>query len=321
MRTHWSDRQEYSDHKFRLDCNETIDTYFAEVIRDFLTTLTPDDVTHYPDIKSAYKCLSKITDVPTDQLYIVPGSEQGIKSILHLQQSDTININTPTFKLTEVYSELYRYDIKINRFDYDGEFGLGQERVNGGVYIANPDNPTGYTYSELDVDNMCQCADFVILDLVYENHIDHNILDLVNKHDNLYIVKSFSKMGGAAGLRVGYVCSNKHNINKLYDWRPMFEINSIACKYLAYISEHVDELILSDYRIKYGKQMLQEHLSKKYHVVTCGGNFVIVEHDEKLACKLDKLCYYRTLDICDKKFIRITASSPDITKYIIDEIL
>ena len=320
MRTHWSDRIEYTDNKFRLDCNETIDTCFSEVIRKFLKTLTPEDVIHYPDIKSAYINLSELTDVPVEQLYIVPGSEQGIKSILHLQQSDTINLNTPTFKLTEIYSELYKYVLNFNKFEYDVRFNLKQKRPHGGVYIANPDNPTGYVYSENEIESLCQQAEFVILDQVYENHIDTNMLDLVNKYDNLYVIKSFSKMGGAAGLRVGYVCSNKHNIDRLYNWRPMFEINSIACKYLAYITEYVDELILSDYRVKVGKQLLQEHLSKKHHVVECGGKFVIVEHDDQLADKLSMLCHYRVLHICDRKFIRITASSPDITNYIIDEI-
>ena len=56
-----------------------------------------------------------------------------------------------------------------------------------------------------------------------KNHI-LNIL----KFNNLIIIRTFSKSLGLAGIRAGYLVSNEKLIEKLYKFRPMYEINSFA---------------------------------------------------------------------------------------------
>ena len=50
----------------------------------------------------------------------------------------------------------------------------------------------------------------------------------IKKYSNLIIIRTFSKAFGLAGLRVGYILSNKSNIKKLEQFRPCYEISSVG---------------------------------------------------------------------------------------------
>ena len=53
-------------------------------------------------------------------------------------------------------------------------------------------------------------------------------LNFIKKYKNLIITRTFSKIFGLAGLRVGFVASNEKNIKYLSKLKPMYEINAVA---------------------------------------------------------------------------------------------
>ena len=87
------------------------------------------------------------------------------------------------------------------------------------VYICNPNNPTG-TICEREalVKFINQVSKNVII-LVDEAYIDftteQSLCNLVNDNQNLVIAKTFSKIYGLAGARIGYGIANKTTIEKL----------------------------------------------------------------------------------------------------------
>ena len=53
-------------------------------------------------------------------------------------------------------------------------------------------------------------------------------MPLIRKFNNLIVVRTFSKSFGLAGLRGGYLATNKFLAKQLFSLKPMYEINSIA---------------------------------------------------------------------------------------------
>lgn len=87
------------------------------------------------------------------------------------------------------------------------------------VYICNPNNPTG-TICEREalVEFVTKISQNTIV-LIDEAYLDftkqQSLSNIVNEHKNIIIVKTFSKIYGLAGARIGYAIANKTIIDNL----------------------------------------------------------------------------------------------------------
>jgi histidinol-phosphate aminotransferase len=321
MRPHWKN-EALRDKKYKLDRNESYDTVFHGYLKDFFDTLSNDKIFLYPSMPRAYKALVKITGMPSKNLFLTSGSEQGIKQILENNMTiKKIAFPEPTFKMVEVYCKLLFFDYKkipyryvFNEFDID--LDIDDDSM---VYLASPDNPTGYNYSSTVIDALCKKHPVVILDEAYCKHTSCK-KRLLEEYDNLYIVRTFSKYGGAAGLRVGYIMSCEQNINRLYCHKPMYEINSVAVEYLNFLSNNLDILNQSYRDIAIGKTALEEWLHKEGCRVLdgCHGNFALFERNDALTSRIEEYVAYKNIEIADQQFTRITAPSVDCVQDIIN---
>lgn len=103
------------------------------------------------------------------------------------------------------------------------------------VFIANPNNPTGtwLTLEQIDA-FMARMPDHVVvmLDEAYAEYADKpgygSGLELLSRHDNLIVARTFSKAYGLAALRVGYAVSHPVLAGFLNRLRQPFNVNSLA---------------------------------------------------------------------------------------------
>jgi len=103
------------------------------------------------------------------------------------------------------------------------------------VFIANPNNPTG---TWLDIDaltgflNKVPETVIVVLDEAYYEYMPDNLKPnsnaLLHQFDNLILTRTFSKMYGLAGLRIGYSVSHPDVANVINRVRQPFNANLIA---------------------------------------------------------------------------------------------
>ncbi len=103
------------------------------------------------------------------------------------------------------------------------------------VFLANPNNPTGRVLSHDELSAfMCalpkQCL--LVLDEAYAEFVDApsfvRSADLLANHDNLLVLRTFSKAYGLAGLRVGYCIANPSLIELLNRIRLPFNVSKLA---------------------------------------------------------------------------------------------
>ena len=93
------------------------------------------------------------------------------------------------------------------------------------IYICNPNNPTGDLLSRLEIENFIKSIPDNIIILVDEAYIEFttqkSLNDLVDVYKNLIVTRTFSKLYGFAGARLGYAIGNPKlivELKKLQSW-------------------------------------------------------------------------------------------------------
>ena len=93
------------------------------------------------------------------------------------------------------------------------------------IYICNPNNPTGDLLSRAEIENFIKSIPDNIIVLVDEAYIEFttqkSLSDLVDIYKNLIVTRTFSKLYGFAGARLGYAIGHPkmiENLKKLQSW-------------------------------------------------------------------------------------------------------
>jgi histidinol-phosphate aminotransferase len=214
----------------------------------------------------------------------------------------------------------YIFGLKVIDVPYDDDFKLDKDLLMLGdiIYIASPDNPTGTLTSLDDITMFCDSGKIVVLDETYCGFSDATAMSLINSYSNLYIVRSFSKSHGAAGIRIGMVISNQENIDAMIEQKPAYEINSVACEYLEFISDHELEFAASVGRILGGKELIEHCLidSGFSHEQTFS-NFVLTEFDQQLFDHISEVAKVAVVKVSNRTFLRITAPDTETARELI----
>src|SRR5216117_2155491 len=101
------------------------------------------------------------------------------------------------------------------------------------IFIPNPNNPTGALLSQREIDHfMSHVPDrvVVVFDEAYFEFLDHppDTLQFVREGRNIVVLRTFSKIHGLAGLRIGYGVATADLVEVLHKTRQPFNVNSIA---------------------------------------------------------------------------------------------
>jgi histidinol-phosphate aminotransferase len=170
----------------------------------------------YPDPDSRFlrRALAEFTGLPEENLLAGAGADEllDLTMRLFLQPGDTILSFPPTFGM-------YPFDAAINaartisiprRRDFSLDMGAIELAVKKHtpklLFVASPNNPDGSWLSEVDLTALLALPLVVVLDEAYVEFagMERSRLSQVLKHDNLIVLRTFSKLAGLAGLRVGY---------------------------------------------------------------------------------------------------------------------
>ena len=101
------------------------------------------------------------------------------------------------------------------------------------IFIANPNNPTGTLVSQSEIDSfMARVPEHVVtvFDEAYFEFLDQapDTLKFVRENRNIVVLRTFSKIHGLAGLRVGYGIAPAELIAVLQKTRQPFNVSAIG---------------------------------------------------------------------------------------------
>lgn len=179
--------------------------------------------------------------VQEDQLIFGNGSDEIIVLAVraYVGKGDEVVIAQPSFLIYEIASLLEGATVRsvpLKDFRYD--LPLMNKAVNSKtkiVFIGNPDNPAGtYIPREQLREFLSQLRRDVIvfIDEAYFEYVHQrdypNGIELLRSYSNVIVTRTFSKMYGLAGLRVGYGVADPRIIDHLNRLREPFNVNSLA---------------------------------------------------------------------------------------------
>ncbi|MDD5613974.1 MAG: histidinol-phosphate transaminase [Candidatus Omnitrophica bacterium] len=196
----------------------------------------------YPDSGCFYlkDKLSKILEVRPENLTIGNGSDELIALTLRafLNHSEEVIVAKPTFLMYELYSRIEGARVKVVpmknfKYDLDAIRQAVTEKTKI-IFIANPDNPCGTYVNRVEVERFLSCLpDNVIVfhDEAYYEFMDvedyPQLISSINRRP-LIISRTFSKVYGLAGLRIGYGIASPKITEYLNKARDPFNVNSLA---------------------------------------------------------------------------------------------
>src|SRR5207247_9231081 len=101
------------------------------------------------------------------------------------------------------------------------------------IFIPNPNNPTGTLISQRAIDSFISRVPekvIVVFDEAYFEFLTDppDTLRFVREGRNIIVLRTFSKVYGLAGLRIGYAIARPDVIEVLHRTRQPFNVNSIA---------------------------------------------------------------------------------------------
>ena len=151
------------------------------------------------------------------------------------------------------------------------------------VWLANPNNPTGTYLSSAEVARLhagLRPDILLVIDNAYAEYVtaaDFSTgLELVRAHENVVMVRTFSKMGLAAA-RIGWLVGPGHVVDALHRIRGPFNVNLPAQKAGAAAARDVDFTArLTAHNARWRDWLTAELASNRLRVVPSQANFVMV---------------------------------------------
>ncbi len=157
------------------------------------------------------------------------------------------------------------------------------------IFLANPNNPTGTVIFKKELENFIKKIPtniIIVIDGAYSEFIiDKNYsdgIDMVNKFPNLIVTRTFSKIFGLAGIRLGWAYSNRNIINLLEKIRGPFNVNSIAQELGCYVLKNKNLLKKSiKHNLKWQKKLPKMINNLGLQAFDTFTNFVLVKVNKK----------------------------------------
>jgi histidinol-phosphate aminotransferase len=197
----------------------------------------------YPDGKSEKlrKEISKKYKCDSNKIICGAGSDEVIQMIcqLFLKQKDEVIVPQYSFLMYRIYANIAGAKVvfakEINYKISNIEILKKVTKKTKIVFLANPNNPTGTYLTEQEILELRKKLNKNILLVVddayaeYMKNVDYKSgLDLFKNKDNVFVLRTFSKIFGLASLRVGWGYGSKIIIDALNVVKPPFNVSQIA---------------------------------------------------------------------------------------------
>ncbi|MBU0678548.1 MAG: histidinol-phosphate transaminase [Verrucomicrobia bacterium] len=197
----------------------------------------------YPDGGTFYlrKALAEHAGVEMDQIMFGNGSNEILELLGHvfLEEGDEIIMSEHAFVVYRLVADLFRAKVlavPMKNFTHDLEAMSAAVTVRTKiVFVANPNNPTGTMVDGEQIDAFVAKIPRDVVIVFDEAYVEllppeeaPDVLKYLSVDRPVYIVRTFSKTYGLAGLRVGYAFAKKECIDLLHHVRQPFNVNAAA---------------------------------------------------------------------------------------------
>ena len=229
------------DNPIKLSANESALGPSPKAIYTF--EKAKDKIFKYPesDSNSLRDLISKKFNIDANRIICGSGSDQIFDLTCHLFLEPGNEVVTTEFGfiMYRIYASLYKAKVILAK---EKNFKASVDEIlkkitnkTKIVFIANPNNPTGTYLSKNEMLNLRQKLRSDILLVVDDAYFEFlnkgdfiSGLDLFKDSQNVLVTRTFSKIYGLAGLRLGWGYCSREIIDAMYQIKPPFNVNRAA---------------------------------------------------------------------------------------------
>lgn len=199
------------------------------------------DVNRYPDQHDLTNALATYTGLASNQIVIGNGSNDVLDLIarVFLDTGSKVVVSQYAFLVYELVSKLSNATVvttPAKDFGHDlAAMAAAITPVTRIIWIANPNNPTGNFIPYTEIKSFLEqipSTVIVVLDEAYYEYLDRadqvDTAAWLAEHPNLVIVRTFSKIYGLAGARIGYGLASPAIAELMNRVRQPFNANNIG---------------------------------------------------------------------------------------------
>ncbi len=312
-----------------------------ETIRNF----NPDHVNRYADGYSASILRTRLSsefNFSENQIILGNGAEDILRVVFNqLKDNETILISNPSYTYYQKY--LDSRGITVNTFSFEiteKEYVFNTANILNSynqykpkvLLITSPNNPTGSNISSDQLKEVLEKIStdcILVLDEAYfgfdSEYNQDAVMSLLNKYPNLMIIRSFSKLYGLAGLRIGFGLCGSVAYDFL-NWQHQYLGFSRLLEEVAIVAldskEYYDDIsskIVSDRKFFIAEVSKSKHF-KPYESKS---NFVLVGFDAKYQTSIEKILKEDQSPIAKlagEGLMRVTIGTTDQVKQFADRL-
>ena len=322
----------------RLSANENALGYTPRIDKE----LKIENINRYPPQHSAelIKTISKIKNLDQNKLilgngsddlisviaqtYLKPGDEAIYTEYGFLQFPQSITVAGGEKKIAK--------DINFH-VSVDNILKLITDKTRL-IFLANANNPTGTFISKNEVYRLINNIPenvLLVYDAAYAEYIRNDDYidgsELVEKYNNVIMLRTFSKLHGLAGLRLGWGYSNSKIINYLMAVRGPFSVNSMAIEAGIIAMKDIDfQNYCYDFNLKSMKFMEIELKKLGVKFINSSANFILMNlsEDKKYLAK-DAVLFFKNNGVLVREmnvynlpeYIRVSLGNEEENNYFL----
>ena len=280
--------------KIKLSANESALGPSPKAKREYIKV--SKSFARYPDSDGTFlrQTLSKKFKLDKNRIILGAGSDQIFELICksYLKKGDEVIVPKYSFIIYRIYSKMNGAKVvysKENNFTVSVKDILKKvTRKTKVIFLANPNNPTGTYVAKKDLiflRKKLRSNILLVVDDAYFEYVKQkdyaSALKLFSNLKNVVTTRTFSKIYGLAGLRVGWGYASKEIIDTLNKIKPPFNVNRAA---LFAASAAVKDSSWLNKEIKHvnnwNKKMFNEFKKMKIDTNKSFSNFLLVNFDK-----------------------------------------
>ena len=279
--------------KIKLSANESALGPSPRAIKEYVKV--SKTFARYPDSDGTFlrKILSNKFRLDKNRIILGSGSDQIFELVCKsfLKKGDEVIVPKYSFIIYRIYSKMNGAKViysKENNFTVSVNDILKKvTKKTKIVFLANPNNPTGTYIKKKDLQLLRKKLRRNILLVVDDAYFEYvrqkdylSALKIFTNHKNVVMTRTFSKIYGLAGLRVGWGYGSKEIINALKKVKPPFNVSrpalfaaSAAVKDNVWLNKEIKHVN------KWNKKMFNEFKRMKIETNKSYSNFLLVNFD------------------------------------------
>jgi histidinol-phosphate aminotransferase len=265
----------------------------AEIKDEVLRRFAARKWSRYPDFVpvSLNERLAEFAGWKPDGVIAGNGSNELIQALLTVAigPGKRVLISEPTFTLYRQVATVLGGEVETVlltpelTYDVAALLETIAEKQPDVTIICSPNNPTGCVINESDLIALLEASrGLVVIDEAYHEFAQHSVVPLLKAHENLIVLRTFSKAMAFAALRVGYLLASPELVTEIRKAILPYNLNAFSQlaaevaleKYSTLLGPTVDAIL-------HERERLYRALSKVpgLHPLKSTANFMVVRRD------------------------------------------